>query len=176
VTFARHDGYSAVNARQECAHREWIMAKALFAAGCFWEIEDTFRKVAGVHDAVSGYSGGATKNPSYEDVCSGQTGHAETVEVEFDPAKVSYEDLVRVFYDIHDPTTLDSQGPDFGSQYRSAIFTVGPDQEASARKVTEDQRMKFRHPIVTEIVPAAEFWPAEEYHQHYHEKHKHGVL
>jgi peptide-methionine (S)-S-oxide reductase len=149
------------------------MEKATFAAGCFWGIEDNFRQVKGVSDAAAGYTGGTVDNPTYEDVCSHSTGHAEAVEVQFDPAQVSYDDLLSVFWKIHDPTTPNRQGPDIGSQYRSAIFFHGADQEAAARasKAKQEASGRFRRPIVTEIVPAARFWRAEEYHQRYNEKH-----
>jgi len=149
------------------------MAKATFAEGCFWGVEANFRRVLGVSSAVSGYTGGKTENPSYEDVCTGRTGHAEAVEVEFDPGVVRYEDLLEVFWATHDPTTPNRQGPDVGTQYRSAIFYHNAAQEAAARASKE--RMvasgRFNRPIVTEIVPAGPFYPAEEYHQKYFEKH-----
>jgi peptide-methionine (S)-S-oxide reductase len=145
------------------------MQRATFAAGCFWGVEETFRQVKGVHSTRVGYSGGTLPNPTYEDVCTDRTGHAEAVEVEFDPAEVSYRDLLKVFWEMHDPTTLNRQGPDAGSQYRSAIFFHAPEQEAVARASKEELERSGRHrrPIVTEILPAAEFWPAEEYHQCY---------
>jgi peptide-methionine (S)-S-oxide reductase len=149
------------------------MEKATFAAGCFWGIEDAFRQVKGVTDAATGYTGGRLESPTYEDVCSDTTGHAEAVQVEFDPAQVSYDDLLAVFWRIHDPTTPNRQGPDVGSQYRSAIFFHGPEQEAAARasKAKQEASGRHRRPIVTEIAPAARFWRAEEYHQRYNEKH-----
>jgi peptide-methionine (S)-S-oxide reductase len=145
------------------------MQRATFAAGCFWGVEETFRPVKGVHSTRVGYSGGTLPNPTYQDVCTDRTGHAEAVEVEFDPAEVSYRDLLKVFWEMHDPTTLNRQGPDAGSQYRSAIFFHTPEQEAAARVSKEELERSGRHrrPIVTEILPAAEFWPAEEYHQCY---------
>jgi len=148
------------------------MAKASFAAGCFWGVEAAFRQVEGVRETAVGYSGGRTENPTYESVCSGRTGHAETVEVEYDPAKVKYEQLLDVFWENHDPTTLNRQGPDVGEQYRSAIFFQTPEQEASARVSKEKQEKSGRYkcPIVTEIAPASTFWRAEEYHQQYLEK------
>jgi peptide-methionine (S)-S-oxide reductase len=148
------------------------MAKATFAAGCFWGVEAAFRQVEDVLGTAVGYSGGRTENPTYESVCSGRTGHAETVEVEYDPAKVSYEQLLDVFWENHDPTTLNRQGPDVGEQYRSAIFFQTPEQEASARASKEKQEKsgRYKHPIVTEIAPASTFWRAEEYHQQYLEK------
>jgi peptide-methionine (S)-S-oxide reductase len=149
------------------------MEKATFAAGCFWGIEDAFRQVKGVAEAAAGYTGGTLKDPTYEDVCSGATGHAESVEVQFDPAQVSYDDLLSVFWKIHDPTTPNRQGPDIGSQYRSAIFVHGPEQEAAAQasKKAQEASGRYRRPIVTQIVPAPRFWRAEEYHQRYNEKH-----
>lgn len=148
------------------------MAKATFAAGCFWGVEDAFRQVPGVTSVTVGYTDGTMKNPSYKDVCSGRTGHAEAVEVEFDPARVSYLELLAVFWKSHDPTTLNRQGPDVGSQYRSAIFFHYAGQEAAAR-ASKDVLIKegvFKRPIVTEITPASEFYRAEEYHQQYFEK------
>jgi len=146
--------------------------KAAFAAGCFWGVEAAFRQVLGVIRTAVGYSGGKTKNPSYEDVCTDRTGHAEVVEVEFDPARVSYENLLDVFWENHDPTTLNRQGPDVGTQYRSAIFFHTPQQESAARasKAKLEAAGRYKRPIVTEIVPAAEFYRAEEYHQQYLEK------
>jgi peptide-methionine (S)-S-oxide reductase len=148
------------------------MAKATFGAGCFWGVESAFRQVKGVTDAAVGYAGGTTKNPTYQDVCTDRTGHAEVVQVDFDPAQVSYEELVRAFFDIHDPTTLNRQGPDFGKQYRSVIFFHDAQQEAIARKVRDelDAAGKFPRKIVTQIAPAPEFYRGEEYHQRYFEK------
>ncbi len=148
------------------------MEIATFGAGCFWGIEVAFRQVPGVTDAVVGYSGGRTANPTYKDVCTDGTGHAEVVQVTFDPAQVSYEKLLEVFWKIHDPTQLNRQGPDFGTQYRSAIFFHSPEQEAVARKSKEQAQAsgRFRRPIVTEITPASTFYRAEEYHQRYLEK------
>jgi len=145
------------------------MQRATFAAGCFWGVEETFRQAKGVHSTRVGYYGGTLPHPTYQDVCTDRTGHAEAVEVEFDPAEVSYRDLLRVYWEMHDPTTLNRQGPDTGSQYRSAIFFHTPEQEADARASKEELERSGRHrrPIVTEILPAAEFWPAEEYHQCY---------
>jgi peptide-methionine (S)-S-oxide reductase len=149
-----------------------VKEKATFAAGCFWGVESAFRAVPGVLDAAVGYTGGRTEKPSYEEVCTGRTGHAEAVEVIFDPARVRYADLLGVFFENHDPTTSNRQGPDVGEQYRSAIFVHSPEQEREARaKVAElDAAERFRRPIVTQIVPAAPFWRAEEYHQRYFEK------
>ena len=146
---------------------------ATFGAGCFWGVEAAFRRVPGVLDAVSGYSGGSTQNPSYRDVCTDTTGHAEVVQVTFDPDKVSYEELLDVFWKIHDPSQVNRQGPDFGTQYRTAIFFHSPEQEAVARRSKQalDASGKFRQPIATEITAAGPFWRAEEYHQRYQEKH-----
>ena len=146
--------------------------KAMFGAGCFWGVEATFRQIEGVKEAIVGYAGGATENPTYEDVCSDETGHAEVVEVEFDPAAVSYQRLLEVFWANHDPTTLNRQGPDVGTQYRSVIFYYSPEQKAAAEesKATQDRSGRFRKPIVTQIEPAPPFYRAEEYHQRYLEK------
>jgi peptide-methionine (S)-S-oxide reductase len=149
------------------------MAKALFGAGCFWGVEAAFRQVEGVLATAVGYSGGRLENPTYEDVCSGRTGHAEVVEVEYDPSKVTYEQLLDVFWENHDPTTLNRQGPDVGEQYRSAVFFLAPEQEAAARASKErlEKSGRYKRPIVTEITPASKFYRAEEYHQRYLEKH-----
>ena len=148
------------------------MEKAIFAAGCFWGVEAAFRKVDGVKKTAVGYTGGTAKAPSYEQVCTGKTGHAEAVEVEFNPAEVSYEDLLGLFWTMHDPTLLNRQGPDVGSQYRSAIFYLSPEQEAAARRSleAEDASGKHARKIVTEITAASPFYRAEEYHQCYLEK------
>jgi peptide-methionine (S)-S-oxide reductase len=146
--------------------------KAIFAAGCFWCTEEAFEKVPGVLSAVSGYVGGTVKNPTYEQVSSGRTGHAEAVEVTFDPAKVSYEKLLDVFWVNHDPTVANRQFCDSGTQYRPAIFTLGDEQKrlAEASKAKWDKAKPFPQPILTQIVPAGQFWPAEEYHQDYYRK------
>jgi peptide-methionine (S)-S-oxide reductase len=148
------------------------MHLATFGAGCFWGVEAAFRQIDGVVEATVGYSGGTTENPTYQDVCSGTTGHAEVVQVLYDPETVSFPDLLRVFWDIHDPTTLNRQGPDVGSQYRSVIFAHTPDQEAEAYASKQQQADSGRNmgPIVTQIVPAATFYPAEEYHQRYYDR------
>ncbi len=153
------------------------MEKATFAAGCFWGVEDAFRRVPGVTATTVGYTGGTRASPSYEDVCTGTTGHAEAVLVEYDPARVSYEDLLDVFWGAHDPTQVDRQGPDVGTQYRSAIFYHSPAQEAAARASKREVERSGRHrrPIVTEIVAAGPFWPAEAYHQQYFEKRRGGL-
>jgi peptide-methionine (S)-S-oxide reductase len=146
------------------------LERATFGAGCFWGVEAAFRRVPGVREATVGYSGGSTPEPTYEQVCTGRTGHAEVVEVVYDPALVSYRDLLGIFWEEHDPTTLNRQGPDVGTQYRSAIFFHTPEQEAEARASLEERSRSTRRPIVTEITPASEFWRAEEYHQRYLEK------
>ncbi|MBA4115291.1 MAG: peptide-methionine (S)-S-oxide reductase MsrA [Rubrobacter sp.] len=146
--------------------------KAIFGAGCFWGIEAEFRKVEGVIEATSGYSGGHTKDPSYGDVCSGTTGHAEVVEVEYDPSKTPYEELLEVFWENHDPTTPNRQGPDVGTQYRSVVFFLTSEQEAAALASKEKAQSKFKNPIVTQIKPASEFYRAEDYHQRYFEKNR----
>jgi len=148
------------------------MSKASFAAGCFWGVEAAFRQVPGVLATAVGYEGGTTENPTYEEVCRKNTGHAETVEVDFDPARVSYAQLLDVFWENHDPTTLNRQGPDVGEQYRSAIFFHDGEQEREARASKEklEKSGRYRRPIVTEITPASKFWKAEDYHQQYLEK------
>ena len=148
------------------------MEKATFGAGCFWGVEAVFRGVPGVVLAAVGYMGGTLKNPTYRDVCTDKTGHAEVVQVEYDPAKGAYEELLKVFWENHDPTTLNRQGPDVGKQYRSVIFFHNPEQESAAKAAKEKlvRAGVYPRPIVTEIVPAAEFWRAEEYHQQYLEK------
>lgn len=150
--------------------------KAYFAAGCFWGVEAKFRQLDGVIETQVGYQGGAADKPTYEQVCGGDTGHAEAVEVEYDPARISYEQLVLAFFQMHDPTTLNRQGPDIGSQYRSAIFYVDEDQKTAAQTIKRElqERGAFPQDIVTEISPAKPFWRAEEYHQRYEEKHSAG--
>jgi len=145
------------------------LQKATFAAGCFWGVEETFRQTRGVVDTAVGYTGGKSSQPTYEQVCAGRTGHAEAVEVTFDPTLVAYEALLQIFWENHDPTTPNRQGPDVGEQYRSAIFVHSPEQEASARasKAALEASGRFSRPIVTQIAPAVEFWRAEEYHQRY---------
>ncbi len=148
------------------------MEKATFAAGCFWGVEATFRQLQGVISTRVGYTGGQPPNPTYKDVCTDRTGHAEAVEVEYDPAKISYEQLLNVFWENHDPTQLNRQGPDWGTQYRSAIFFHTPEQEsaANASKEVLGKSGRFSKPIVTRIVPATTFYEAEDYHQQYLEK------
>jgi peptide-methionine (S)-S-oxide reductase len=145
---------------------------ATFGAGCFWGVEAAFRRVPGVIDAVVGYSGGRTANPTYRDVCSDDTGHAEVVQVTFDPEQVNYPQLLDVFWTLHDPTQVNRQGPDHGTQYRTAIFFHSAEQEAAAKKAKQELQAsgKFRAPIATEITPAGTFYRAEEYHQRYLEK------
>ena len=146
--------------------------KATFGAGCFWGVESTFRSIEGVTDAAVGYAGGNLENPTYEDVCTDETGHAEVVQVEFDPATVSYEKLLDVFWASHNPTQLNRQGPDVGRQYRSVIFYHSPEQRAAAEASKEalGNSGKFRSPVVTQIEPVPKFYRAEEYHQRYLEK------
>jgi len=148
------------------------MANAMFGAGCFWGVEAAFRRLKGVKSTAVGYAGGSLRNPTYHDVCTGTTGHAEVVQVEYDPAVTAYDDLLTVFWENHDPTTLNRQGPDVGTQYRSAIFFESPEQEAAA--VASKERLeksgRFKRPIVTQIEPATDFWKAEDYHQQYLEK------
>lgn len=150
-----------------------MIERATFAAGCFWGVEETFRMVNGVKSTTVGYTGGTTRNPIYEEVCTDKTGHAEAVQVEFDPKVVSYEELLDVFWRSHDPTTPNRQGPDFGSQYRSAIFYHDEKQRASAEASRDSLQAtdRFRNKrIVTEIVTAKEFYPGEDYHQKYLQK------
>ncbi|MGH9340805.1 MAG: peptide-methionine (S)-S-oxide reductase MsrA [Acidobacteriota bacterium] len=146
------------------------MEKATFGAGCFWGIEAAFSEVQGVTSTAVGYEGGRLENPTYQDVCTDKTGHAEVVELEYDLERVSFDELLNLFWKIHDPTSLNRQGPDVGTQYRSAIFFHTPEQETAARASREKAQKNFNRPIVTEIVPAAQFYQAEEYHQKYLEK------
>ncbi len=148
------------------------MEKATFGAGCFWGVEAEFRKLKGVKQTEVGYEGGHTERPTYQDVCTDRTGHAEVVQVEFDPAEVSYQDLLNVFWENHDPTQLNRQGPDVGTQYRSVIFYHDDAQRQIAEQSKRERAEsgKYRRPIATQIAPATVFWPAEEYHQQYLEK------
>lgn len=147
--------------------------KATFGAGCFWGVEMSFRRLTGVTDTAVGYAGGHTERPTYQDVCGHGTGHAEVVEVEYDPAVISYEDLLDAFFAMHDPTQVDRQGPDVGDQYRSVIFFHSPEQRAAAEKAKAelDASGRFARPVATAVEPAPTFWRAEEYHQRYIEKH-----
>jgi len=145
--------------------------KAIFAAGCFWGIEAAFRQVKGVISTQVGYTGGSFSKPAYEDVCSGKTGHAEAVLVEIDPSKVSYTDLLKLFWKVHDPTQLNRQGPDVGSQYRSVIFYCNVSQKKLAEESMKKEQKKHAREIATKVVKASKFWPAENYHQDYYGKH-----
>jgi peptide-methionine (S)-S-oxide reductase len=151
---------------------ENILEKATFGAGCFWGVEAAFAQIPGVTETAVGYEGGATDRPTYKDVCSNSTGHAEVVEITFDPAKVSYQTLLGAFFELHDPTQLNRQGPDWGTQYRSAVFFHSPAQEQAARATIESlkEQHRFAKPIVTQVVPAQTFWRAEDYHQKYLQK------
>ena len=147
--------------------------KATFAAGCFWHVEDLFRKTKGVKSTKVGYTGGKLAAPTYEEVCTDKTGHAEAVQVEYDPNEISYDKLLKIFWENHDPTTLNRQGPDVGSQYRSAVFYHDESQKQEAEKSKEELEKsgRYQRPIVTEVAPAPEFYKAEEYHQKYFQKH-----
>ncbi|MET0926546.1 MAG: peptide-methionine (S)-S-oxide reductase MsrA [Solirubrobacterales bacterium] len=148
---------------------------ATFGAGCFWQVEEQFRALDGFVDTAVGYEGGEIENPTYEQVCTGRTGHVEVARVEFDPSRIDYAELVQKYFELHDPTQLNRQGPDVGWQYRSVIFTEDDDQAAQAQEVLEANRGRFRDPIVTEIEPAKPFWRAEEYHQCYLQKRHSGT-
>jgi peptide-methionine (S)-S-oxide reductase len=144
---------------------------ATFAAGCFWGVEDAFTKVRGVKSTTVGYTGGNLTNPTYEDVCTDTTGHAEAIQLKYDPKEISYKELLELFWSLHNPTTINRQGPDIGTQYRSSIFFHTPEQEKIAKRVKQELNgSKFQNKIVTEIVPASIFYPAEEYHQKYYQK------
>jgi peptide-methionine (S)-S-oxide reductase len=158
--------------QDQVTQEKTTLEKATFGAGCFWGVEAAFRQIKGVVSTAVGFSGGNYENPSYHDVCTGRTGHAEVVEVTYDPARVSYEDLLRVFWENHNPTTLNRQGWDVGTQYRSAIYFHDAKQEAAARASKEqlEKSGKYRKPIVTEVTPASTFYMAEDYHQQYLEK------
>src|SRR3954468_12037228 len=173
---AHHKDVSTRMRRQGCVDRDHrpdgrfhMTETATFGAGCFWGVEWVFRKVPGVIDAVSGYSGGTTRNPTYRDVCSHVTGHAEVVLVTFDPEVVTFEQLLEVFWAMHDPTQVNRQGPDVGDQYRSGIYTHSPEQQAAALASRERAQARFDRPMATEILPATTFYPAEAYHQRYYE-------
>ncbi len=146
------------------------MSKAIFAAGCFWGVQTYFDQVPGVTSTVVGYTGGHTENPTYEQVCTHTTGHAEAIEIVFDPEKVTYETLVRQFFRMHDPTQMNRQGPDIGDSYRSAIFYFDNEQKQTAERVMHDCQSDFDNPIVTQVTPVGPFYPAEEYHQKFTEK------
>ena len=148
------------------------MEEATFGAGCFWGVETAFRQLSGVQTTSVGYLGGHFENPTYQDVCSGQTGHAEVVRIAYDPSQVSYDDLLELFWKVHDPTTLNRQGPDVGTQYRSAVFFHTPEQQAAAEasKAQLEAGGRYTNPIATEITPVSEFYMAEDYHQQYFEK------
>lgn len=148
------------------------MAKAMFGAGCFWGVESAFRKLRGVTDVSVGYSGGTVENPTYEDVCTGATGHAEVVMVDYDESRVGYDDLLELFWQIHDPTQVNRQGPDTGTQYRSAIFTFDDDQKdiAERSKAMIAERIRGDRPVATEITPAGPYWMAEDYHQRFEDR------
>jgi peptide-methionine (S)-S-oxide reductase len=162
-----------MEAKQSGSNSNSTSARAYFAAGCFWKVQYIFSKVPGVLHTTVGYMGGSTHNPTYEQVCTHTTGHAEAVEVVYDPHKVSYDALLDVFFSKHDPTTMNRQGPDVGTNYRSAIFCATPEQKAQALQFKEklEKEHKFKSPIVTQIEPASTFYSAEEYHQNYYEKH-----
>lgn len=149
-----------------------MLEKATFGGGCFWCVEAVFERVEGVHTVVSGYAGGTQENPTYEDVCTGQSGHAEVVQITFDPAKVTYEQLLDLFWSAHDPTTLNRQGADVGTQYRSVIFTHSDVQRAAAERSKKEAQKQFSNPIVTEIAPLTKFYEAENYHQDYFDKNR----
>ena len=149
---------------------------ATFAAGCFWGVEDRFRQLPGVIEVTSGYTGGHVDDPDYRQVCTGTTGHAEAVKVVFDPAQIEYQELVRAFFAMHNPTTPNRQGPDVGTQYRSAIFVHDESQRETAERVMREEQQRLPQPIVTEITTAGAFWPAEDYHQRYLEKRRAGLF
>ena len=148
-----------------------VREKATFGGGCFWCIEAVLQRIEGVVSVTSGYAGGSVQHPTYEQVCTGETGHAEVVQVEFDPQLISYEELLDVFWQAHDPTTLNQQGADVGAQYRSVIFTAGEEQKKAAESSRKKQQKNWHDPIVTEIRPLETFWKAEDYHQNYYNNH-----
>jgi peptide-methionine (S)-S-oxide reductase len=161
--------------RDETANGETATAKATFGAGCFWQVETAFRELDGVVETAVGYEGGTTENPTYEQVCSGTTGHAEVCQVSFEVARVSYEELLEVFWRIHDPTQVNRQGPDIGDQYRTVIFTHSPEQETAASASREAVAQRLGKPVATSIEPATRFWRAEEYHQCYLDRRRSGA-
>ena len=152
------------------ANEEKKMEKAVFAAGCFWGVESIYQQIDGVIETTVGYIGGESTNPTYKEICYKETGHAEAVEIVYDPAKVSYETLLDIFWRAHDPTTLNRQGPDVGTQYRSAVFYYTPEQQTAAEKVMAAAQKKWKKPIVTQLVSGGIFYPAEDYHQDYFSK------
>jgi peptide-methionine (S)-S-oxide reductase len=164
------DGKRAITINNE---RKGVkLETAIFGGGCFWHVEDDFRKVEGVTSTEVGYEGGTKPRPTYKDVCTNQTGHAEVVRIRYDPSRISYENLLEAFFQLHDPTTVDRQGPDFGTQYRSVIFYNSPEQKLLAESFKEKlaKSGRYNRPIVTQIAPESTFWKAEEYHQQYYEK------
>jgi len=161
---------ASVWAEKQETKKEDKMEKAVFAAGCFWGVEAIFRDLDGVVDTTVGYTGGKTENPTYKEVCYKDTGHAEAIEITYDPAKISYEELLAYFWRLHDPTTVNRQGPDIGTQYRSAVFYYSDGQKQAAEKVKDEAQKKWKKPIVTEITEGGKFYPAEGYHQDYFEK------
>lgn len=169
-SFAGHGGEKASTLNNN--PKGVTLETATFAAGCFWHVEERFREIEGVVMTTVGFEGGTLPQPTYKDVCTDRTGHAEVVQVQYDPSKVTYEQLLDVFFELHDPTTLNRQGPDVGNQYRSAIFYHSEAQKAQAEAVKAqlEKSKRYSRPIVTQIVPASSFWKAEEYHQQYYEK------
>ena len=160
-----------MNAAPDSTNAPAKIESATFGGGCFWCGEAVFQRIPGVKSVTSGFAGGATPNPSYEDVCTGQTGHAEVIQIQFDPALISYDKLLEVFFEEHDPTTLNRQGPDHGTQYRSIILYATPAQKLAAEKAKTEAARHFSSPIVTEIVPLTAFYPAEQYHQNFYNLH-----
>jgi peptide-methionine (S)-S-oxide reductase len=161
-----------MNAAPDPAPSTTKVETATFGGGCFWCGEAVFQRIPGVKSVTSGFAGGTTRNPSYEDVCTGQTGHAEVIQIQFDPSVISYDKLLEVFFEEHDPTTLNRQGNDVGTQYRSIILHSNPEQKAAAEKAKADAARHFSKPIVTEIVPLTAFYPAEDYHHNYYNLHQ----
>ena len=163
-------GFGALNEQSPQAAPQPVTEYAMFGAGCFWGVEATFRQIPGVVATAAGFSGGTTQSPTYEQVCSGRTGHAEVVLVEYNPAVVTYDQLLQVFWQNHDPTTPNRQGPDVGEQYRSVIFYYSPEQKSAAEASRAEVQKVYARPVVTQILPAGPFWIAEDYHQQYLEK------